>query len=71
MRARGTRFPWANLALLLLLAVQLATGLVGLLGTGAPFRWAFWLHAIGAYGIVVLLFAKGTLVLHAIRRRPD
>jgi hypothetical protein len=70
MRARGIRFPWANLVLLLLLVVQLATGLVGLLGTGPPFRWAFWLHAIGAYGIVVLLFAKGTLVLHAIRRRP-
>jgi hypothetical protein len=70
MRARGIRFPWANLVLLLLLVVQLATGLAGLLGTGPPFRWAFWLHAIGAYGIVVLLFAKGTLVLHAIRRRP-
>jgi DMSO/TMAO reductase YedYZ molybdopterin-dependent catalytic subunit len=70
MRARGIRFPWANIALLVLLSLQLATGLVGLLGSSEPFRWASWLHAIGAYGIVVLLFAKGTLVLNAIRRRP-
>ncbi len=70
MRARGIRFPWANLALLLLLTVQLVTGLVGLLGSGTPFRWVFWLHAVGAYGIVVLLFAKGMLVLNALRRRP-
>jgi hypothetical protein len=70
MSARGVRFPWANLALLLFLALQLVTGLVGLLGASAPFRVVFWLHAVGAYGIVVLLFAKGTLVLHALRRRP-
>ncbi len=63
-------FPWANLALLLLVLLQIVTGLVGLLGTSEPFRVVFWLHAVGAYGIVVLLFAKGTLVLNAVRRRP-
>jgi DMSO/TMAO reductase YedYZ molybdopterin-dependent catalytic subunit len=70
MADRGIRFPWANLALLLFLSLQLVTGLVGLLGTSDPFRIVFWMHAIGAYGIVALLFAKGTIVYYAIRRRP-
>lgn len=70
MSGRGIRFPWANLALLFLLALQLVTGLVGLLGSSDPFRVVFWLHAVGAYAIVVLLFAKATLVANAIRRRP-
>jgi hypothetical protein len=70
MGRRVTPFPWANLALLGLLALQLVTGLVGLLGTSRPYEALFWLHAVGAYGIVVLLFAKGTIVLHAIRSRP-
>lgn len=70
MGRRATPLPWANVALLVLLALQLFTGLVGLLGTSRPYEALFWLHAIGAYGIVVLLFAKGTIVLHAIRRRP-
>jgi DMSO/TMAO reductase YedYZ molybdopterin-dependent catalytic subunit len=70
MGARAMPFPWANLALLLFVAAQLVTGVAGLLGTSDPFRIVFWLHAIGAYGIVVLLFAKGILVLNAIRRRP-
>jgi DMSO/TMAO reductase YedYZ molybdopterin-dependent catalytic subunit len=64
------RFAWANVALLVLLVSQLVTGLVGLLGTSDPFRVIFWLHAVGAYGIVFLLFAKGTIVYHALRRRP-
>jgi DMSO/TMAO reductase YedYZ molybdopterin-dependent catalytic subunit len=68
--ARPIRFPWANVALAVFLALQLVTGLVGLLGDTDPYRVVFWLHAIGAYGIVVLLFAKSMLVLNAVRRRP-
>jgi hypothetical protein len=70
MHRRGTAYPWANVALLLLLALELVTGLVGLLGQSDPFRVVSWLHAIGAYGVVTLLFFKGTIVLHAVRRRP-
>jgi hypothetical protein len=70
MKRRGIRLPWANLALLVFLVLQLVTGLVGLLGTTDPFRVLFWLHAVGAYGIVCLLFAKGTIIAHALRRRP-
>jgi hypothetical protein len=69
-RARPLRFPWANLALLALLGLQAVTGLVGLLGASPPYRIAFWAHAIGAYAIVVLLFAKTMLVVNAVRRRP-
>jgi DMSO/TMAO reductase YedYZ molybdopterin-dependent catalytic subunit len=69
--ARGIRFPWANLTLLVLVALQLVTGIAGLLGSSDPYRVVFWLHAIGAYAIVVLLAAKATIVLEAIRRRPE
>jgi hypothetical protein len=64
------RLPWANVALLVLLVSQLVTGLAGLLGTSDPFRALFWLHAIGAYGILVLLFAKAMIVSDVLRRRP-
>lgn len=70
MPGRRIRFPWANLALLAFLALQLVTGLVGLLGTSEPYRVLFWLHAVGAYGIVFLLFAKAAIVYNAVRRRP-
>jgi hypothetical protein len=66
----GIRLPWANLALLVFLVLQVVTGLVGLLGTSDPYRVLFWLHAAGAYGIVCLLFAKGTIIAHVLRRRP-
>jgi hypothetical protein len=64
------RHPWANLALLGVLLSQLVTGLVGLLGTSDPFRILFWLHAIGAYALLVLLFAKALIVVDVLRRRP-
>jgi DMSO/TMAO reductase YedYZ molybdopterin-dependent catalytic subunit len=60
------RFPWANLALLGLLLVQLATGVAGLVGAGPI---VFWLHVIGAYALVAVVFAKALLVVHAWRRR--
>lgn len=64
------RHPWANLSLLLLLTLQLVTGLVGLLGASDPFRILFWLHAVGAYGLLVVLFAKTLIVVDVLRRRP-
>jgi hypothetical protein len=64
------RFPWANTALLGFLVLELATGLVGLLGASEPYRIVSALHAIGAYAIVALLFAKSMLVVNALRRRP-
>lgn len=66
----GMRFPWANVALLVLLVSQLVTGFAGLLSTRDPFRIFFWLHAIGAYGILVLLLAKAVIVVDVLRRQP-
>jgi hypothetical protein len=64
------RFPWANLALLVLVVLQLVTGFAGLLGASDPFRVFFWIHAVGAYAIVVVLFAKAMIIADVLRRRP-
>jgi Oxidoreductase molybdopterin binding domain len=64
------RFPWANTTLLVLVAAQLVTGFAGFLGMSDPYRVFFWAHAIGAYGIVAVLLAKGLIVLDVLRRRP-
>ncbi len=64
------RHPWANIALLILLAVQLFTGFWGLTSGAAPTYWVLWLHGIGAYALVLLLFWKGSIILHVFRRRP-
>lgn len=64
------RFPWANTALLVLVAVQVASGLAGLLGSTDPFRIAFWAHAVGGYAIIAVLLAKVLIVRDATRRRP-
>src|SRR5712691_8162839 len=68
LRLPRVRHPWANLVLLALLAGQLVTGFVGLLGASDPYRILFWAHAVGAYAIVVVLFAKGAVVLDVLRR---
>ena len=67
---RGVRLPWANTVLLVLLGVEAASGVAGLLGGTGPFRIASWAHAVGAYALVLVLFAKAHVVLEAVRRRP-
>ena len=63
------RYPWANLALLVLLALQLATGFWGLT-SGAPASfWVLWLHGAGGYAVAVLLFWKGAIITGVFRRR--
>lgn len=69
-RRRLGRHLWSNLALLGLLVLQVVTGVAGLLGVGDGFRVLLWLHAAGAYALVVVLLAKGALVLGVLRRRP-
>jgi DMSO/TMAO reductase YedYZ molybdopterin-dependent catalytic subunit len=64
------RHPWANLALLGLVAVQVASGLASLFAPPAGVRLAVWAHAVGAYAILVVLFCKATVVWDAVRRRP-
>jgi hypothetical protein len=50
------KVPWANILLLLLLLVQTGTGYLGLLNNREQFNWVLWLHGIGAYALVLLLF---------------
>lgn len=63
------RFPWANTTLLLLLIIQLVTGLVGFVNGVESRGWVLWLHGIGAYALVVLLFWKGGVIWETVRRR--
>jgi hypothetical protein len=65
------RHPWANVALLLLLAAQLITGFFGFINGRPESGWLLWLHGIGAYATAVLLLWKGAIVLDVYRRgRP-
>jgi DMSO/TMAO reductase YedYZ molybdopterin-dependent catalytic subunit len=64
------RYPWANTALLLLLAAMLATGLGGLVGGEPAFGWVLWLHGVGGYAILAALVWKARIIGGVLRRRP-
>ena len=58
-----------NLAILLLLLVELFSGFAGFL-TGSPGgRWVFWLHSLGGLTLVVLLAWKWRIVVRSVVRR--
>ena len=58
-----------NVAILLLLALELATGLGSFL-TGEPDgRWLLWLHRAGGLALVVLLLWKAGIAARSYRRR--
>jgi hypothetical protein len=58
-----------NVAILLLLVGELASGLGGFL-IGAPDgRWLFWFHRAGGLGLVLLLAWKAGIVVRSYRRR--
>jgi DMSO/TMAO reductase YedYZ molybdopterin-dependent catalytic subunit len=61
--------PWANVVLLVILVLQTVTGYLGMLNNQAQRAWILWLHGIGAYLILLLLFWKGSIILDAIRRK--
>ena len=62
------RFAWANLALLILLGVQLASGYFGFTNGFASARWLLWIHGICGFAILVLLVWKTRIILDALRR---
>jgi cytochrome b561 len=65
------RDGWANIALLAVLVVDLASGLAGLSHGDPELRWLLWLHAVGGYAILLLARWKGGIVARAWRRpRP-
>jgi hypothetical protein len=63
------RTPWANLVLLILLIIQVVTGYFGFVNGRSPQRWILWLHGIGAYGLLVLLYWKSSIIADAFRRK--
>jgi DMSO/TMAO reductase YedYZ molybdopterin-dependent catalytic subunit len=58
-----------NVAILLLLAFELATGLGSFLVGDPGGRWLFWLHRAGGLALVVLLVWKAGIAARSYRRR--
>lgn len=63
------RYPWVNVILLVLLLIQLITGYLGFTNGRSSHSWLLWLHGIGAYGLLVLLYWKGSIIIEAIDRK--
>src|SRR3712207_9048763 len=58
-----------NVAILLLLAFELATGLGSFLVGNPGGRWLFWLHRVGGLALIVLLAWKVSIAARSYRRR--
>lgn len=50
------RYPWANIVLLVLLIFQWVTGFLGLISGSENLRWILWLHGVGGYAMMAILF---------------
>ena len=61
--------PWVNTLLLIILIVQLTSGYLGLINNEESLNWVLWLHGIGAYAIVLMIYWKGTVIFDAFRRK--
>lgn len=61
--------PWVNLLLLLLLTAQAVSGTFGFTNGRETAAWILQLHGIVAYALVLLVFAKATIVLDVWRRK--
>ena len=58
-----------NVAILILLLLELVSGLAGFLIGGLDGRWMFWLHRAGGLALVVLLAWKGGMAAKSYKRR--
>ena len=61
--------PWANIILLFILLLQTVTGYLGLINNQERFSLVLWLHGIGAYTLVLVLFWKANIIFDAMRRK--
>ena len=64
------KYPWANFLILLLAAIELATGLLGLVNGSPAWAGALHVHRVCGFGIVALLLWKGRNVLASLARLP-
>lgn len=62
------RFPWVNILLLVLLVVQVTSGYFGLVNGEERQAWLLWVHGIGAYALVLLLWWKSAVIWNVWRR---
>ena len=62
------RYPWANTLLLVLVLLQLATGLGGLTGGTEGLGWLLWLHSLAGYALAILLGWKGLIIWNVLKR---
>ena len=61
------RFPWANIALICLFAVELVTGYLGLTHSSPDWIAAMHLHRITGFAILALFFWKSRNILGSFR----
>jgi DMSO/TMAO reductase YedYZ molybdopterin-dependent catalytic subunit len=61
-------YAWANVGLLILLVLQFATGFWGLVSATESERWILWLHGLGGYAVLLLLWWKGANIWRAFRQ---
>ncbi|HEY1407317.1 MAG TPA: molybdopterin-dependent oxidoreductase [Promineifilum sp.] len=63
------KLPWVNILLLILLVLQAITGYFGFTEGRERMAWILWLHGIGAYALLVLIWFKLVVILDTWRRR--
>lgn len=63
------RHPWVNIALLVLLAVELVSGVLGVVGGPVGPEPLFWVHAVAGWSITALVVLKARIAVSAVRRR--
>lgn len=63
------KLPWVNVLVLILLLVQAITGYFGFTNGRQSAAWILQLHGIVAYGVVLLMFLKASIIIDAWRRR--
>lgn len=63
------RTPWVNILLLFLVTLQGVTGYLGMVNNLESRAWIIWLHGIGAYGLVLILYFKAAIIFDTWRRK--
>jgi DMSO/TMAO reductase YedYZ molybdopterin-dependent catalytic subunit len=64
-------FPWANTVLLTFIIAQLVSGFFGLTNGVVERAWILWIHGIGAYALLLVLFWKAAVVLRSLAHRRN
>ena len=62
------KYPWANVLILFLAAVELITGFLGLTDGSPDWIEALHIHRIGGFAIIALLIWKGQNILPSVLR---